>query len=106
MLEEMDDNEYLLEMLTAVLDEVPKDIKIMQQALEVGNFDVVCKTAHKLKSSTGVIQAEKLTALLADIERHGKKTVMSVELINLVENAAQQYNQIGKSLQQYVTGLK
>lgn len=106
MLEEMDDTEYLLDMLTTLLHEAPKDIKEMQLALVAGKIDIVCKQAHKLKSSAGIIQAEKLIALLEDIEAIGKKGANGNELISLIENAAQQYNCIEKALQIYVNELK
>lgn len=106
MLEEMDDTEYLLDMLTTLLHEAPKDIKEMQLALVAGKIDIVCKQAHKLKSSAGIIQAEKLIALLEDIEAIGKKDANGNELISHIENAAQQYNRIEKALQIYVNELK
>ena len=106
MLEEMDDTEYLLDMLTTLLHEAPTDIKEMQLALVAGKIDIVCKQAHKLKNSAGIIQAEKLIALLEDIEAIGKKGANGNELISLIENAAQQYNCIEKALQIYVNELK
>ena len=106
MLEEMDDTEYLLEMLAAVLHEVPKDLTEMQQALKAGDTDILCKTAHKLKSSAGVIQAEKLITLLENIEALGKKSGITNELTSLVENVAQQYAHIEKALKNYTAALK
>lgn len=106
MLEEMDDNDYVLEMLTILLNETPKDLKEMKDALQAGKTDILCQKAHKLKGSAGVIQAEKLTALLKDIEAIGKKGVIDNELIYLVENAAHQYNSIEKALKIHVEGLK
>jgi HPt (histidine-containing phosphotransfer) domain-containing protein len=105
MLEEMDDIEYLQEMLTTVLQEVPKDLKEMQQALQTGNIDMVCKQAHKIKSSSGVIQAEKLTAILEEIETAGKKGAAVSELNQLIENAVQQYSRIEKALKKYTNEL-
>lgn len=105
MLEEMDDHEYVLEVLAALLHEMPGDFEEMQLALLAGNTDIVCKKAHKLKSSAGVIQAEKLTMLLGDIEAIGKKRGICDELISLVENAARESNHIEKSLKIYMEGL-
>ena len=65
------------------------DIEEMKQALQAGNTDTVCKKAHKLKSSAGIIQADKLINLLADIEAAGKKGIVDNEMSRLVENAAQ-----------------
>ena len=106
MLEEMDDTEYLLEMLTILLLESPKDFKEMKEALQTGKIDVVCKKAHKLKSSAGAIQADKLAAMLDAIEVNGKSGAAAAEISALVDAAAQQYNQIEKALNIYVDELK
>jgi HPt (histidine-containing phosphotransfer) domain-containing protein len=106
MLEEMDDTEYLLEMLTTLLQETPKDLKEMQQALQTGKTDIVCRQAHKIKSSSGVIQAEKLTTLLEQIESLGKKGAGNSELAIIIDTAVQQYSLIEKSLKKYIHELK
>jgi len=106
MLEEMDDAEYLLEILTILLSENSGDFKEMKQALQQGRTEIICKKAHKLKGSAGVIQAEKLAAMLADIEAMGKKGVINTELISLVEKAADEYNSIEKELKIYVGEIK
>ncbi len=106
MLEEMDDNEYLLEILAALLDESPKDIKELKEALQAGKTDIVAKRAHKLKSSAGVIQAERLTALLTEIENTGKAGSVTNELSSLVDDAVFEYSRIERSLKLYVLRLK
>jgi HPt (histidine-containing phosphotransfer) domain-containing protein len=106
MLEEMDDAEYLLEVLDLLLQETPKDIKELQEALRAGKADVVYKKAHKLKSSSGVIQAENLSLLLEEIEALGKKGVVNDGLKGLVEKAVNEYKLIEKSLKAYVETLR
>jgi HPt (histidine-containing phosphotransfer) domain-containing protein len=106
MLEEMDDIEYMLEMLTVLLMETPKDIREIKEALLAGKTEIVCQKAHKLKSSAGVIQADKLTAMLESIETIGKKGTINDELTSFVENAALQYKSIEKSLAIYMEALK
>jgi len=106
MLEEMEDNEYLLEVLTVLLNEMPADIKGMKQAAQEGKTDTVCKKAHKLKGSAGVIQAEKLITMLEEIEAIGKKGTINGEMNSFLEIAAQEYNSIEKSLKVYINDLK
>ena len=106
MLEEMDDVAYLLEILTIVLSENSGDFKEMKQALQQDRIEMICKKAHKLKGSAGVIQAEKLANMLADIETIGKKGVINSELVSLVEKAANEYSNIEKSLKIYIEGIK
>ena len=106
MLEEMDDAEYLLEVLDLLLQETPKDLKELQEAFQAGKADTVYKKAHKLKSSSGVIQAENLTSLLGDIEALGKKGIINDELKSLVAHATEEYRNIERSLKKYVDGLR
>ena len=106
MLEEMDDTAYLVEVLTILMEEVPRDLIKMQQALSSGNIDIICKQAHKIKSSSNVIQAEIFTALLEDIEALGKNAAPVNEFAGLVESAKQQYILIEKRLKKYINELK
>ncbi len=106
MLEEMDDHEYLLEILTIFLSETSGDFKEMKHALQQGRVECVCKKAHKIKGSASVIQAAKLAMLVADIENMGKKGPINEELISLVEKASQEYSSIEKELKIYIEGIK
>lgn len=106
MLEEMEDNDYLVEILGVLFDESPKDFTAMQNALKAGNMFMVCKQAHKLKSSAGVIQAERLTALLTNIENLGKTGSVTNQICSLVEDAVYEYSRIERSLKLYVLKLK
>jgi HPt (histidine-containing phosphotransfer) domain-containing protein len=103
MLEEMDDSALLLELLSILLRDVPKDIAEMQVALKSGETDEVCKKAHKLRGSTGIIQALPLIAILEQIEAIGSTN--GNELASLVENAAQEYSCIDKEVKLYMQQL-
>jgi HPt (histidine-containing phosphotransfer) domain-containing protein len=105
MLEEMEDNEYLLEVLNIFLDEAPADLNEMKQAAGSGNTAIVCKKAHKLKGSAGVIQAEILMSMLAEIEAIGKKGIVDGEMNSLIENAGEEYRSIEKALKNYIAQL-
>ncbi len=105
MLEEIGDTKYLLEVLATLMKEMPEDIREMQQALHAGNIDVVCRQAHKIKSSSGIIQAEKLTAIMEDIEVLGKKGATVNQLLCFIDNAAQEYSSIEIGLKIYAKEL-
>ncbi|MEO6732761.1 MAG: Hpt domain-containing protein [Ferruginibacter sp.] len=105
MLEEMDDNEYVLEMLNILLVEASADFTEMKKAIQAGKAETVCQMAHKLKTSAGIIQAAKLIALLEQIETIGKKGSGDKELALLVENAIHQYHSIEKELKVYMAAL-
>ncbi len=98
LLEEMDDNEYVLDILTTVVEETPKDLKEMKDALKAGKTDMLCKSAHKAKSSAGIIQAAALVEMLTNIENLGKKGLIDNNLIMLTEQAVSQYGDIEKGL--------
>ena len=57
-LEEMDDNEYLVEIVTIFLNETPGELREIREALAAGKTELIFKKAHKLKSSAGVLQAD------------------------------------------------
>ncbi|CAN5256114.1 hypothetical protein BH11BAC5_BH11BAC5_20350 [soil metagenome] len=98
LLEELDGDDYLLEMLQILLTEVPKDIKEMKDAAMAGRADVICTKAHKLKSSAAIIQANKLALLLENIEAVGKKAPDGNELNQLVDTAVDLFSQIESGL--------
>ncbi len=105
MLEELDDNEYMLEVLTIWLMESPKDISDMKTALLENRIDIVCKKAHKLKSSAGVIQAENLRILLQELEVKGKSGVTVEELEFMLARVTKEYDLIEGSLKNYLEEL-
>lgn len=98
LLEELDGDEYLLEMLQILLQEVPKDIKEMKDAAVAGRGDVICTKAHKLKSSAAIIQAEHLAQLLGDIEAFGKTEPAGKELNQMIDTAIDLFSQIESGL--------
>jgi HPt (histidine-containing phosphotransfer) domain-containing protein len=105
LLEEMDDNEYVLEVLTILLEETPGDLKQMKTALLASRAEQVYQAAHKLKSSAGIIQATALTALLTDIESMAKTGMINNDLAALVEDAGAQYQEIAKALKVHMASL-
>jgi HPt (histidine-containing phosphotransfer) domain-containing protein len=105
MLEELEDNEYLAEVITIFLEEAPVELKEMKQAASGGNNDMIAKKAHKLKGSAGVIQASKLIELLARLEVNAKNGAAAHELQNLVDSTKQLYGNIELALQKYLKAL-
>ena len=105
LLEEMDDTEYLLDILGSLLKETPVDIKEMKEALSSGKTDIVCQKAHKLKSSAGAIQANQLVSALEAIEAACKKGTTGTELAQFVDTAYTLYNDIEIALKEHVKEL-
>jgi HPt (histidine-containing phosphotransfer) domain-containing protein len=105
MLEELEDNEYLAEVINIFLEEAPVELKEMKQAATGGNNDMIAKKAHKLKGSAGVIQADKLIESLTSLEFNAKSGAAINELQNLVDKTKQIYSNIEYALQQYLKTL-
>ena len=98
LLEDLDGDDYLLELLQILLSEVPKDIKEMKAAAMAGKVDVICTKAHKLKSSAAIIQADGLVLLLENIEACGKKELKGNELNQMIGTAVDIFSQIETGL--------
>ena len=72
LLEEMDDNEYLSEILAIFLNNTPNELNELQRACTSHQFDAVYKIAHKLKSSIGLLKANGLLNILIKIEESAR----------------------------------
>lgn len=102
MIEELDDEEYVVEMINVFLKETPVDLREMREALNAGKTETICKQAHKLKNSAGVIQANRLMDLLTGIEKNAKAGKVNVELIALVTEVHQQHQKIEYGLKNHL----
>jgi len=100
ILEEMDDKEYIVEIVSMFLKDTPGELKEIKAALAAGNTEVVYKKAHKLKSSAGILQAQRLIDLLTDLERIAKTEKIDADLSILLENVQRQYKDLEQALQQ------
>jgi len=102
ILEDMDDPEYTAEIISLFLKDTPRQLKEIREALTAGITESVQKAAHKLKSSAGVLQANKLIKLLADIETMAKEGKTKDELNGLLKNAEQEYNHLEQKLKSHL----
>jgi CheY-like chemotaxis protein len=104
LLEEMDDNEYIVEIVSIFLNETPKELAEMQKAAISGKIDIVYAKAHKLKSSTGLLQADTLLQILKHIEGISKSGSGS-DVIKLVESANEEYKKIEVALSKHLKNI-
>jgi len=105
LLEEMNDNEYLSEILTIFLGNTPNELNELKSASIAGQFDVVYKIAHKLKGSTGLFQATFLSDVLERIEntaRGGKNDALPM----LVGLANEEYKRIEIPLKEHLKKIQ
>jgi HPt (histidine-containing phosphotransfer) domain-containing protein len=69
----MDNNaEIVLEVLAIFKSEVPKDIQKLENHLKHEEWEMLSKTAHRLKSSVGNLGLNELRDLFLFIEQNGK----------------------------------
>jgi DNA-binding NarL/FixJ family response regulator len=105
LLEEMDDNDYIIEIVSIFLNETPKELVEMQTAASSGRIDVVCGKAHKLKSGAGLIQANTLLQILKNIEETAANSPDGSKVMMLVENACSEYKKIEIALQKHLKNI-
>ena len=106
ILQEMDDREYIIEIVSMFLNDTPKELKAIKEALTACNTDTVYKIAHKLKSSAGILQAHRLIYLLTEIERIAKSEKSGDKLANLFDNVQQQYKDLESALQKLLKNMR
>jgi len=105
-LEEMDDKQYLLEMLNLLVTEIPMDLTAMKEGAEAGDYKTVANKAHILKSTAGIIAVTKFVAILVTIETAVKAEVDSQKLVSHVANASQIFAQVEKGLRESIALLQ
>ena len=96
-LEEMDGNNFIAEVLTLFIRETEEDLAEMKLACDTGAFDTVCEIAHKLKGSTGMIQANTLWTLLEQIEELAKSSDSRVQVADHVLKASLEFDRFRRT---------
>ncbi|HYH13956.1 MAG TPA: PAS domain S-box protein, partial [Flavisolibacter sp.] len=93
-LEEVDDQEYLVEVLQLFLDTTPDALNAIREQVIYENWEEVYRIAHKLKSSLGILQMSKMLADITEIEMLAKETRELDRLPILISGALIHYNLI------------
>jgi CheY-like chemotaxis protein len=105
LLHEMDDNEYVSEILTIFLNNTPKELNELKEACISNKFDACYQTAHKLKSGAGLLQAKPLLNILIKIEeiaRAGKSEGLQI----LTEQAREEYKKVEIKLKEHLRDIQ
>ena len=105
LLEEMDDNEYLSEILAIFLNNTPNELNELQRACTSHQFDAVYKIAHKLKSSIGLLKANGLLNILIKIEESAR-VEKNDGLAAMAELANEEYKKIEIPLQEHLKNIQ
>ena len=85
-------NVLLHKILQAFLESAPNNMRQIEQAIINGDADSLRQSAHALKSSSGNIGAENLSALLKQLEAHGRTRELT-HAETLQESLRQHYQQ-------------
>ncbi len=104
LLQEMDDNEYTAEILSIYLKNSPGELEDLRKACAAIAFDNVYKAAHKIKGSTGLIQANGLLKILVKIEEFAKAEI-SEGLNVLADQANEEYKKLAIPLKDYLKSI-
>lgn len=104
LLEEMDDNEYLCEILYIFLNKTPVELNELKKAASRHESDNVYKIAHKLKSSAGLLKANELLSILVKIEEYASEN-KNIELPELVKQADATFRKIESHLQKRLINI-
>ncbi len=106
MLEEMDDDAYVIDMLLILVTEIPQDLQKMLEAADASDYITVCKKAHILKGTAGIIQADTFVQMLTSIERDAKEQKGGICLVNQIQNAIELFSYIESELKVCIAKLQ
>ena len=68
------DQDFIESLIGVFLEEVPKDLSLLENALEENNCDAAYKLAHKLKPNVDLLGMETARIAALEIESLGRKT--------------------------------
>lgn len=103
----MDNNaEIVLEVLAIFKSEVPKDMLNLELHLQNKDWELLGKTAHKLKSSVGNLGLTQLRDLFLFIEQNGREATNIDKIPNYVQNTVEGINQLLKDIEIEIEKLK
>ena len=104
-LEQMDDKGFIIQLLNIYISDTRNDLVEMKAAFDTASFDTVCKIAHKLKSSTGMLQANNLFGIFEKIEKIAKSGGDTSPLAELVPKAQQEFELLKSALELHLQSI-
>ncbi len=105
LLEEMNDNDYLADILQIFLENTPIELDELKVACKANDFDAAYKVAHKLKSSAGLLKTENLLVVLIKIEEQAKSHDSHC-FGRLAELANENFHELINPLQEHLSGIR
>lgn len=105
LLQEMDDNEYIAEILTTYLDNTPGELKELQKLCSNIQFEAIYKMAHKLKGSSSLLYAHGILRILSKIEEFAKAEIKE-GLPVLAQQAKDEFVKIETPLKEILKNIR
>jgi HPt (histidine-containing phosphotransfer) domain-containing protein len=79
------DSEFLRELITIYLEDTPKQLAKLEEAITRQDADLVVRAAHTIKGSSGNFGATGFARLAEGIEAHGKSKNLAAAAAALAE---------------------
>jgi PAS domain S-box-containing protein len=106
LLEELDDVESILDVVSLFLNNTPAEMVDLQRSVAAADWDAVYKLAHKIKGAIGILQAQPLAALLADMERQARERTGLDRIAPEMEQLAQLFARLEDQLKEVKKNLE
>jgi len=88
------DEDFINSVISVFLDEVPKDLKDLEQALEQKNHEQVYKLAHKIKPNVDLLGMDQTRERALQIETLGKNEANMSEILEIFPTLKKDINQV------------
>ena len=98
LLEELDDNESLLDVVSLFLENTPAEIKQLHQLAKDKSWDELFRLAHKVKGAVAILQAVPIAKLLGSIEEKAREKKELSEIPEKVDKVVLLFADMEKQL--------
>lgn len=88
------DEDFINSVISVFLDEVPEDLKHLEQALEQKNHEQVYKLAHKIKPNVDLLGMDQTRERALQIETLGKNEANMSEIQQIFPTLKKDINQV------------
>ena len=105
-LEQMDDKDFIVQVITLYVTDTQTDLDEVKRAFANNDIETVYKTCHKLKSSTGMLQANGLYALLEKTEKTAKAGGDKQLIGELIQQVFASFNVLKPALEEHLVTLQ
>lgn len=98
-LKQLSGDEFINELIDTFLEDAPKMISELRDALKSGDAEVFRRAAHSLKSNSATFGATHLSALAKELEMLGKENKLG-EAGSRLDVLGETYQQVAAELQE------